>query len=374
MIKSEISEIKKQFNHENCAITKVSGCYVDGEKEVKTKFTQSFLGLPEEETFKYFEIFKKSLSGTLGKNLINMEFPLEQEFEGGTQKFLLNLRDSELKDEELLDEFYQKIIETYDYTGNYLILLIYSAYDVPGKTKDNILMDDASDEVYSFILCAICPVKLSKPGLSYYDETNEFKRRIQDWVVDMPLNGFLFPAFNDRSTDIHSLLYYSKNSEDLHNDFIKQFLGCEVPLSAGGQKEIFKTLIEETLGNECEYEVVRNIHDKLNEIIEEKKDIPEPIIIDKAEVKTVLYESGVEEEKLAILDKNFEEIAGNNVALVATNLINTKTFEVKTPDVVIKVNPERTDLVDTKVIDGRKCLVIEINDAVEVNGIKIKTI
>ncbi|HWT26424.1 MAG TPA: DUF4317 domain-containing protein, partial [Mobilitalea sp.] len=220
MINSEILEVRKQFKHENCAITKVSGCYVDGEKTVKTKFTESFLCLPEEETFKYFEIFKKTLSGTIGKNLINMEFPTSTEFEGGTQEFLLKLRDSELKDDGLLEEFYEKVIQMYDYTGNFLILLLYAAYDVPGKTSDKIMMDDASDEVYRYILCSICPVKLSKPGLSYNEEVNQIQKRIQDWVVGMPSNGFLFPAFNDRSTDIHSILYYSSDSEELHNDFV----------------------------------------------------------------------------------------------------------------------------------------------------------
>lgn len=374
MINSEISEIKRQFKHENTSITKISGCYVDGEKTIKTKFTETFLGMPEEETFKYFEIFKKTLSGRVGKNLINMEFPLESEFNGGTQHFLMKLRDSELKDESLLDEFYNKVIEFYDYTGNYLILLVYAAYDVPGKTKDNILMDDASDEVYSYILCSICPVKLSKPGLSYNDEMNQFQKRIQDWVVSMPENGFLFPAFNDRSTDIHSVLYYSKNSEELHNEFVEQLLGCQLPLSAGGQKESFQAIIQETLGEECEYEIVRDIHEKLNEIIEEhnQKEIPEPLTLDKTEVKNLFAECGVEEEKLEDFDSKYEQIAGENVSLLATNVINTRAFEVKTPDVIIKVNPERADLVETKVVDGRKCLVIAISDQVEVNGIVVK--
>jgi len=374
MINSEISEIKKQFKHENTSITKISGCYVDGEKTIKTKFTETFLGMPEEETFKYFEIFKKTLSGRIGKNLINMEFPLDSEFEGGTQHFFMQLRNSELKDESLLDEFYNKVIEYYDYTGNYLILLVYAAYDVPGKTKDNILMDDASDEVYSYILCSICPVKLSKPGLSYNDEKNQFQKRIQDWVVNMPVNGFLFPAFNDRSTDIHSILYYSKDSEELHNDFVEQVLGCRLPLSAGGQKESFQAIIQETLGDECEYEIVRDIHEKINEIIEEhnQKEIPEPLTLDKMEVKNLFAECGVEEEKLQDFDTKYEKIAGENATLLATNVINTRVFEVKTPDVIIKVNPERADLVETKVVDGRNCLVIPINDQVEVNGIVVK--
>lgn len=374
MINSEVLEIRKQFKHENCSITKVSGCYVDGEKQIKTKFTESFLCLPEEETFKYFEIFKKTLSGTIGKNLINMEFPLETEFNGGTQEFLLRLRDSELKDEVLVEEFYQKVIDFYDYVGNYLILLLYAAYDVPGKTSDKLLMDDASDEVYRYILCSVCPVKLSKPGLSYNEETNQIQKRIQDWVVSVPNNGFLFPAFHDRSTDIHSILYYSKDSEELHNDFVNQLLGCSVPMSAGGQKETFQSLIIETLGEDCEYEIVKNIHEKLNEIIEEHKmkEIPEPLILDKTEVKNIFSESGVVEEKLQDFDQNYEKVTGENVSLLAANVASTRVFEVKTPDVIVKVNPERTDLVQTKLVDGRKCLVIEINDQVEVNGIIVK--
>ncbi|MDD3173789.1 MAG: DUF4317 domain-containing protein [Herbinix sp.] len=374
MINSEISEIKKQFNHENCSITKVSGCYVNGEKEIKTKFTESFLCMPEEETFKYFEIFKKTLSGSIGKNLINMEFPTSSEFNGGTQEFLLKLRDSELKEDTIVDEFYDKVIQLYDFAGNYLILLVYAAYDVPGKTKDKILMEDASDEVYRYLLCSICPVKLSKPGLSYNEETNLIQKRIQDWVVDAPSNGFLFPAFNDRSTDLHSILFYSKDSEELHNDFVDQLIGCEVPLSAGVQKETFQTLIKETLGEDCEYEIVKNIHEKLNDIIEEHKiqEIPEPLTLDKTVVKNLFTDSGVEEEKLIEFDKNYEKMTGENVSLLAANLASTRTFEVKTPDVIVKVNPERTDLVQTKIVDGRKCLVIEISDQVEVNGIAVK--
>jgi len=375
MINSEILEVRKQFKHENCAITKVSGCYIDGEKAIKTKFTESFLCLPEEETFKYFEIFKKTLSGSLGKNLINMEFPTATEFDGGTQEFLLNLRDIELKEETIIDKFYDNVIGMYDYVGNYLILLLYAAYDVPGKTSDKIMMNDASDEVYRYILCSICPVNLSKPGLRYNTEANVFQKRIQDWVVGAPCNGFLFPTFNDRSTDIHSILYYSKDTEELHNDFANQLLGCEVPMSAGGQKETFQALIKETLGDDCDYETVRNIHEKLNEIIEEhkEKEIPEPLTLDKAEVKNLFAESGVEEEKLIEFDKNYEKMTGENVSLLATNLASTRVFEVKTPDVLIKVNPDRADLVQTKIVDGRKCLVIEISDMVEVNGITVKT-
>ena len=374
MNKKEIAEIKKQFTPANCAITRICGCYVNGEKEKQSTFKQAFLSLPEEEMFKYFDIFRKGLSGTLGKNLINMDFSLEAELNGGTHEFLLKLRESRLTDDMLLNTFYDKIIESYDYAEHYLILLIHSAYDIPGKSSDNEEMFDASDEVYDYIVCSICPVKLSKPGLSYDAELNTFHDRIRDWNVEMPNHAFLFPAFNDRSTDIHSTLYYSKKPEELHMELVDSLLGCSSPLTAGTQKESFNTLITETLGDECSYEVVKNIHENLNELIEEQKDSPVPVELDKEEVKYLFAKSGVDQEKLENFDTQYETVAGEKSTLLATNITNTRTLEIKTPDIIIKVNPERTDLVETKVIDGRQCLVIGVDDHVEINGISARTI
>ena len=223
-----------------------------------------------------------------GKNLLNMEFPLETESEGGTQEFLLKLRNSRLTDDALLEEFYNRVIDSYDYAENYLILLVHAAYDIPGKSTDGSEMFDASDEVYDYIMCTFCPVKLSKPGLSYHAEENSFHERIRDWIVEMPDAGFLFPAFNDRSTDIHNLLYYSKNAENLGNGLTDLLLGCVPPLTAGDQKETFRTLIEETLGDDCDYDTVKNIHENLNEMIEQNSENPEPLALDKAEVKYLL--------------------------------------------------------------------------------------
>ena len=372
MTKQEIAEIKKLLTPKKCSITRICGCYVDGEKNKKTEFKQAFLALPEEEMFKYFEILRKTLSGNIGKNLLNLEFPLSSEESGGAQDFLLRLRDSKLKDDMLLEEFYDRIIENYEYVGNYLILAVHDIYDVPGRTLDGIEMEDASDEVYEYILSCICPVELSKPGLSYNAVENTFQNRIRDWVVGLPDSGFLFPAFNDRGSDIHSTLYYSKDPEELKDGFVDQLLGCPLPLSAGNQKETFQTLVEETLGEDCEFEAVKSIHEKLNEMAEEHKDEPQPLILDKNEVKTILAGSGVSNERLEQFDKRYDETAGETTSLFASNVINSKTFEVKTPDVVIKVNPERTDLIETKVINGRECLVIELGGSVMVNGITVR--
>ena len=210
MNKKEVAEIKRLFHPDRCPITRICGCYVEGEKNKKTKMKDAFLSLHEEEMFKYFEILKKTLSGTIGRNLLDMEFPLVQEAGGGAQEYLMKLRNSQLKDDELLDEFYDKVIETFMYPENYYIILIHGAYDIPKKASDGIEMLDASDDVYNFILCSICPVKLTKPGLCYNEDTNSIEQRIRDWFVEMPVTGFLFPAFTDRNTDIHSILYYSK--------------------------------------------------------------------------------------------------------------------------------------------------------------------
>ena len=371
MIKQEINEIKRLFTPNNCSITRICGCYVDGEKNKKTDFKEAFLSLPEEEIFKYFELLRKTLSGSIGKNLLNLEFPTDTELEGGTQEFLLKLRDSKLKDDALLEEFYDRVIGSYEYVGNYLILLIHDAYDVPGKALDGMTMDDASDTVFEYLLCCICPVALSKPGLSYDASLNEFHNRIRDWVVNMPETGFLFPSFNDRATDIHSTLFFNKNPEEPHSEFVEGILGCSLPLSAGSQKETFQTIIEETLGEDCEYEVVKSIHENLAEMIEEHKEIPEPLTLDKKEVKNLLEKSGVEEEKLKDFDALYDAAAGDDTALFVSNVASIRSFEVKTPDVVVKVNPDRADLVNTMMVDGRRCLVIEINDQVEVNGINV---
>lgn len=373
MIKTEISEIKKQFSEANCTISKICACYVSGEKDKITQMREAFLSLPEEEATRYFQILRKGLSGTLGKNLINLDFPLEAEFSDGAQQFLLEVRDSHLEDDELLGQFYNKIIETYPYTQNYLILLIDCNYDVPGRTNDGLDMEDASTEVYHYIFCALCPVKQSKPGLTYEPADNVFRNRICDWIVDAPVNAFLFPSFNDRSTDLHSCLYFTKDSEKPFEDFVYAMLGCTMPIPAGFQKEAFQTIVSETLGEERELEVLRNIHETLYDMIEEHAEEPEPLILDKEEIKNVLAKSGVSNEQLETFDKHFDDTIGATGELLADNITETRKFEVKTPDVVIKVNPERSDLVETKIIDGRKYLLIEVGSNIQVNGVALST-
>lgn len=371
MNKKEVLEIRKQYTPEHCSITRICGCYVNGNKEIISTSKEAFLSLPDEEVFKYLNLFKQTLSGTMGKNLLNMAFPLKEEQSDGNQEFLLRLRNSKLQDDSLTSQLFQKIIENYEYGENYYIILIHVAYDVPGKSTDGSEMFDASDEVFEYLLCSICPVQLSKEGLCYNPETNHMQNRIRDWLVEAPVKGFMFPVFNDRSTDIHNLLYYSKNAEELQPDFIMNTFGCDLPLSAGSQKDTFQAIVTDTLEDACDYEVLRNIHEHLNEIVDESKDAPESPILTKPEMKRLLQASGASDEKIENFDSTFDAIAGEKTEFLVTNIAETRNFQIKTPDILIKVNADRPDLIETKMIDGRPCLVIAINDQIEVNGVPV---
>lgn len=374
MNKKEISEIKKLFANENSVISTICGCYVDGDKNKKSMMREAFLSLPQDEMHKYMAIFRKCMTGTLGRNILNMEFADAATEVTVSQQKLMDLRDSELKDDAVLETFYDEIIANYNTADNYLILLVYGVYDVPGRTSDGIEMEDASDEIYRHILCCICPVKLSKPGLSYNSEQNGFHERIRDWVVDMPAMGFLYPAFNERSADVNSILYYSSKAEELKFDFVETVLGCTLPMTAGGQKETFQTIIQDTLGDECEFEVVKEIHEQLAELIEEKKDDETPLELGRKEVVNLLAASGVDNRKIEELENNFEEAAGGSMTqpLLASNVASTRKFEIKTPDVVVQVKPDRTDLVETRMIDNVPYLLITLSDSVQVNGIDVR--
>lgn len=374
MNKAETLEIKKQFTPDRCTIDHICGCLVDHEKNKRLTFKKAFDSLPEEEIFKYLDIFQHTLAGTFGKNLISLEFPLDQEKAGGTQDFLLTLRNSKLEEDELVDECYDKIIANYVNGENYLILLIHAVYDIPGITNDGIMMEDASENVYDYMLCSICPVKLSKAGLGYNESKNVIEERFRDWVVDGPTKGFLFPAFIERNTDIHNMLYFTKKPDDLQPEFVEAMFGGRAPISAVEQKDIFDAVVQNTIGEDADYDIMKNIHDNLHDMIEDHAEDLEPLELKKEDVKQLLSDSGVPKERLDYFDDNYEKCAGEeDVPLLASNIASTKKFDIEAPYVVIKVDADRTDLVESKIVDGRQCLVIAVDDHIEVNGINVRT-
>jgi hypothetical protein len=374
MNKKEISEIRKLFAKDSCRIDSLAACYVSIEKEKTFVINEALSSLSEEELQYHLSIFHKCLGGTLGKNLINMEFPLDAEFGEGQQKFLLNLRDSGLKEEEILEKFFDLIIANYPSSDKYYIVAIHGNYDVPGKGKDGAVLEDASEIVYEYILCAICPVKLSKAALGYDSDANRIRERVRDWVVEAPEKAFLFPAFNDRGPDIHSMLYYTKKVEELFPEFVETVFGTTSPLSPETQTETFNSLITETLGDEVSLEIVQRVQENIAEVIEQNKEIPEPVELTPYEMKELLGRSGVEDEKLENFEKTFKEVAGEKATIIADNLPVVKQLKIKAPDIEIKVKPESASLISHKMVDGVLSIVIPVGEGVEVNGIAVKHI
>lgn len=370
MDKKAISEIRKLIKPDSC-VDRIRGCYVNEEGQIIHELHDSLASMEKESLEKYCEILRGALSGKLGRNLFNMEFPIVGETEGSGQQMLYRLQQSELKDDALLTEFFEDVVKHFRCDSKYLILLIHGIYDIPAKGSDNEEMEDASDYVYSFLLFCICPVILMKEGLCYDEDACTFLDRRMDWAVQKPVSGFLFPAFNDRQPDVHSLLYYCRKEDARHEEISADLLGCSLPIPEADQKELFKSIVEQTLGRDCNFENVKNLNDAVSEIIEQNKDSGEPVQIEKAEMRRLLSENGADQSVLSDFDAAYDEAVGEGVPLMAENLIDTSKLEVKSPSLRISVKSEMADMLKTRVIDGMEYLLIPVTDELEVNGIRI---
>ena len=402
MTKKDILELKKRLNKTDCSITKLCGCYVDGNKNKILTLSETFLNLDDEEFYKYLDLSRKCLSGTVGNNLLQLDFPVEEEAPGGRQQFLMGIRESGLKNEELLNRFYDLVIEHYDYAGNYLILLFKDAYDIITRTSDGMKLDE-SEEVYDYLLCAICPVTLSKPGLGYREEENRIGARVRDWVVGAPDTGFVFPAFSDRSSDIHSLIYYIKDARDSRPEFVENVLGCGSRHTAAEQQQIFSSIVKQALSplpDDTE-DVLLQMQESFQEITcPDEEDICEetaPVILTEELIEKVLTENGIQGEPARhikegvsrefeaeppalqnlidekALEKNARKREEAQLRLKVQSL--QKELEEKTDpgsfDVMLRVKPEKTPYIKSEIIDGQRCLIIPIeeNEQINLNGV-----
>lgn len=426
MRKKDILELKKRFKKDHCTFTKMCGCYVNGEKNILLKFRETFLNLEEDDYFKYLEIAKKVLSGTIENNILELNFELNEEHVNEKQLEFMKLKNSQLKDDLLLDDFYNSIINNYDYEGNFLILIFHDAYDIITKTKDNAKLDE-SEEVYEYILCAICPVELSKAGLRYFEEENSIKSRTRDWVVEAPSNGFVFPGFINRTTDVNSIMYYTKNAKDTHPELMENVLGCPSKQTNTEKKETFNDILRDALGPDEKKSdhFFMEIQESLNNKIEEHNIIHEdsetPIFLTDEVIQDILNESGVPDEITTKIEKSYAESFGNtppvadilidNKALAAkaqkkkeemlekqvrilenklervtqdnslnteaavevdsnnlieeneNNTFNDNLSEVDNNyDIVLQVKPEKVSKIKSEIINGQKCIIIPVDE------------
>lgn len=372
----EVSELRRRFRPEKSAVSRVYGCYVNGSsREVISYLDESLGNMPQEEAEKYLSLLKKSLSGSLGKNLIDVVFSTAQVMDSDEHRLLSALRESELKDGEIRETFYRTVIDALDMgEDNYLILLAHDAYDVPHRGKDGEPDPDGSDQVFSYILCSVCPVKSCKMELGYFPGENEFHSCAAGQVVSAPELGFLFPAFDDRAANIYNALFYSRKPDRLHQEFLDAvFRAEEPPMSAAEQREAFQGALSGALEDACSLEVVQAVHGRLLEKIEARKEDKEaePLALSAGEIGGILRDCGVAEEKAAAFQEQCGAAFGG-AALNPENLIDAKRFDVKTEQATISIDPAYSYLVETRIIDGRKYLLIPAGEGVEVNGLPVE--
>ena len=369
----EIGEIRRHLRRDRSNITAIYGCYVNDNKEIIAEFRQSTGLMPENEADKYYGLLRRVLSGAIGRNLIDITFKTAQVADSPEHKMLMELRKTALKDDELRLSFYQKIIDNAALEGNYLILISCDSYDVPFKGKDDLSNPDSSEETYTYLICAICPVKQTKANLHYVPEEKLFHDGAMNQPVAAPMLGFLFPAFDNRATNIYNALYYTHDVKTNQDALIEALFNTPVPMPAAEQKKCFEALLTTALGEDCNLDVVQTVHDQLCQRIELHKEakVPEPLMIAKADVKEALASCGVSEEHLAKFSVDYDETFGFEADLHPKNIIDNKRFEIKTPDVSIKVDPTRSDLIETRIIGGVKYILICADENVEVNGVSI---
>ena len=373
MNEKEIGEIRRRVRRERSNMAAIYCCFVNDQKEIVTEYRQSTAMMSENEADRYFGLMKRTLSGTLGKNLIDITFRTAQVAGSPEHQFLMDLRQSALKDDNLRMQLYQKIIESVHMDESYLILIGCDNYDVPFKSKDDVTQADNSGEVFTYLLCAVCPVKLTKPNLHYVADNKVFHDGGISQVAQPPALGFMFPAFDNRATNIYNALFYTRDSALGHENLVDALFRVEAPKPAAEQKKSFEALLAASLSDECSMEVVQNVHDQLRQCIEMHKEakVAEPLMVSKKQVKAALAESGVSESRIAKFSVDYDATFGFEAELHPKNIIDNKKFEIHTPDVSIKVSPERSDLIETRVIGGVKYILICADEDVEVNGVSI---
>ena len=372
MNEKEIAEIRRRFKPDKSNISRIRGCYIGDNREIISEFNESLGLMMQNEAEALLTILKKALSGTIGKNLLDIEFSTEQVLHAPEHKLLMDLRKSGLEDDALVKALYEKIIPTVQLEGGYLILLASDKYDIPAFSKNGEESGD-STEMFSYFLCAVCPIKLTKTALGYHAYESKFCSIGADCMVAPPEIGFMFPAFDDRTANIYKTLYYTRSTAVHQTDFVSSLFAAEIPMPASEQKEIFESILSDTVAEDCSMNVVKAVQREFADIITEhqetKKD--EPLVVTKETIKDVLESCGVPETRVKAFEERYDTEFGENAEISPRNLIETGRLEVAMPDVSIKVSADHSELIKTRIIDGVKYIMIRADETVEVNGIRI---
>ncbi len=371
MTEKELRELKRRFRPEKNNIARIVGCIVNTNREIAARISQP-MGISESVAAeKLLSVMKKALGGTIGTSLHEISFSTKDVSTGEAHKLLMKLRETALQDEETCNSFYRAVIESVKLDSGYAILLANDIYDVFERHSDG--EEGESRERFSYIVCAICPIKNAPEALTFRESDSLFHTISASALLSAPELGFTFPAFDDRKTNIYGALYYTRDLSKSYPEFCERIFDKAAHMPPKEQKAAFSEVLAGALGEECTLDVIRNVHTEFADMVTAHKEShnPEPLVITKETVCAVLEASGVDETKINTVREQMDAALGTNAELAPRNIVSTREFKLVTPDVTVKVNPEKRELVRTEVIDGVRYIMIRATEGVEVNGINI---
>lgn len=373
MNKKETSEIKKNFSDKSgfFIMERVLTGFVDAEKNVRYHKVNPCVTMSVEEHDVYDETLKKVLNTNVGKNFCEYEFPNEAYEEGKPQEILYSVLKSELKDEVVCENFLNHIANNIAYTGPFAVITAYCVYTIRKKDKNDEFAE-GDDELYRYLLTAICPVNTSSDGFVFDSFNNEITKKLNTELIisKAPSDGFLYPVFSNRSSDINHVMYYTKSASKPNTSIVEDVLGCSFIMSADSEKSSFQSILKTVVGDDLDYMVIKTVNEKLQEVAEESKDDTDNAVIDNTKLKGILTDIGVPQERVEMTDPVFEKVCGNT-PLTVSNLIEKKTV-LTSPGITVNIKPDAADKVRTSVVDGRRCLLIDIDDpTIEINGLPV---
>lgn len=369
MTRKELATIRRRFSPEKNDISTIHGCYVNEERKIVSTFAKSPLSLPTSEAEHYLSLFKKTLGGVPGRN----QFPIPVHADDPSGQLLRRLQVSELKNERDVKSLFQTIIDNTEFEGSYLILAMHDVFSVPSKNSSvHTDAPDLSDNVFSYILVSICPVKLTKAQLTFFSSDRDFHTVEPDLAVASPELGFLYPTYVDGGADVNSALYYTKDSDNLHADFVDAVFAAQAPESVSDTRQAFYDALSDSLDEKMTFDVVQTIHDNLvGQLVDRKKDAG-VLEVSRREISSLLESCDIPKEKLAAFEKTYNETFGKGIGLAADTVVDQKKFEIEAGEAVkIIVDPERSDLVEMKKVDGRRAVIVYVKGDVTVNGVEV---
>lgn len=376
MNNNELKEIRSQFKktNKNFTISRLATAYVVPkipQTEVPVLEIRDWDDFREAEQEIYLSIFKKALSGKMGKNLMEYVFDREAGEENEYQKKLYSLNQEALSNEEGVKEFLQQVMDNTGYAGKYLITIASCEYAVPELDKNGEVLPDGNRSSFRFLLLCTNPVDLTDIGLFYNQETEAMEKKVDEDMHVLPavMDAFMFPVFADRAADISRMLYYTAKPKSPNEELILSLSGKEAEMPYDREQDSFSTLLQDLAQEELSFGLVRDVYQNIRGMIEDSEE-NEAFEISKPQMKELLADSGLSAGKLERFSAVYDHCVGED-ELRPINMMDTQKMTVKMPDIQVSVKKEAAGKVRTEVVDGKRYLMIEMDEGLQVNGLEI---